>query len=98
MFEIVGFLYGLAKDLGEYLKWDEQVKLVDMSWPQKSGFEAEAEERGLQLRWSNPERLESRRLDGWDVVYEMDKQQRIRFRIENKSQQVLIAKPKEEVR
>ena len=81
MIEFAGLLYGLAKDLGTYLSWDEEEKLVDIHWPDASGFKADAEAKGYQLRWCRADRVESRKLEGYEVLYEVDKLKRIRRRL-----------------
>lgn len=73
MIEWIGLLYTFAKDLRDYVKWDEAVKTVDMDWLEKSGFRAALEANGIELRWSRPERLPTVQFDGWEVVYELDK-------------------------
>ena len=60
----MGLIYGFAKDLGKYLKWNEDSKLVDNDWLSKSGFKEKATESGYLLRWSLPKKIEARRLDG----------------------------------
>jgi len=53
----MGLIYGFAKDLGKYLKWNEDSKLVDNDWLSKSGFKEKATESGYLLRWSLPKKL-----------------------------------------
>ncbi len=38
MIEFLGLLYGVAKDIKDYIAWDEDVKLVDREWLETSGF------------------------------------------------------------
>jgi hypothetical protein len=81
MIEYLGFIYGAAKDIKDYLKWDEESKVVDREWLEKSGFGEEMESQGYKLYWSRPEKIESRKLDGYEIIFEVDKVKRIRKRI-----------------
>ena len=82
MIECFGLLYGVAKDIKDYLKWDEEAKIVDREWLEKSGFGKEMEGQGYKLYWSRPEKVETRMLEGYQVIFEIDKVKRIRSRIE----------------
>jgi len=86
MIEYLGFLYGVAKDIKEYLKWNEETKSVDREWLEKSGFGKEMGNRGYKLYWSRPEKIETRKLDGYEIIFEIDKLKRIRRRIERTSE------------
>lgn len=87
MIEFIGLLYDVAKDIKDYLAWDEEVKVVDREWLEKSGFGQTLRDNGYDLRWSKPEKLESRKLDGYELIYEIDKVKRIKRRIEWRSGQ-----------
>lgn len=93
MLEWLGFVYGIAKDLKDYLEYEEEDKLVDPSWPENSSFDEKWKQKGYQLRWSRPDKIESRRLEGWEVLYEVDKIKRVRRRIVLRDGMVLIGKP-----
>ena len=82
MIEFLGLFYEVAKGLSDYLVWDEDVKLVDREWLEKSGFGQLMRDKGYSLYWSKPERVESRKLDRYDLIYEIDKLKRVRRRIE----------------
>ena len=92
MLEFAGFAYELAKGLKDYLKWDEETKLVSPDWLENSGFKEEAEKNGFSLYWSNPDKVESRLLDGYEVMYELEKLKRVRRKLILKSGAVLIGK------
>jgi hypothetical protein len=81
MIEYLGFIYGVTKDIKDYLKGDEESKVVDREWLEKSGFGKEMENRGYKLYWSRPEKIESRKLDGYEIIVEVDKIKRVRKRI-----------------
>lgn len=82
MIEFLGLLYGVAKDINKYLSWKEETKFVDRTWLEKSGFGALMKEQGYKLYWSTPEKVETRKLDGYEFLYEFDEPKRIRRRIE----------------
>jgi hypothetical protein len=92
MFEYLGLLYALAKDLKKYLEWKEETKLVSSDWIEKSGFRREAENNGILLRWSRPDKVESRILDGYEVMYEIDRSKRVRRKLVLKDGLVLLGK------
>ena len=92
MIEWLGYIYGIAKDIKDYLQYVEEDKLVDFTWPVKSGFEKKWKQKGYQLRWSRPDKIESRRFDGWEVLYEVDQIKRVRHRLILKDGMVLIGK------
>ncbi len=55
---------GFAKDIKDYLSWSEEIKVVEFEWLNKSGFKSEAEKKGLELRRSKPEKVETRKIKG----------------------------------
>lgn len=68
MVEWLGLIYEVAKDIKNYLKWDEESKTVDREWLEKSGFGKEMENHGYKLYWLRPEKIESRKLDGYEII------------------------------
>lgn len=81
-------LYDVAKDIKTYLKWDEKSKLIDFDWLGKSGFVSDCEAQGIEVHVFNSERVESAKLDGWEILYELDKPNRIRFRLVLKGREI----------
>lgn len=98
MIEWLGLTYGIAKVVVGYIKksseWKEDEKLVDTSWPEKSGLTAEAAKNGLELRWSAPDIVESRKFDGWEEVYSLDENKRTKSKLVQKNGAVLIGRQK----
>jgi len=94
MIEFLGLLYGVAKDIKEYIEWDEKEKFVDFNWPDKSGFQEQANQEGIDMIWSKPDKVESRLLDGYEIMYEVDKIRRVRKKIVLKEGLVLLGKKK----
>ena len=81
MIEFVGLVYEFAKDLGKWLSWKEEDKVVDRAWLEKSGFQEHYKSQGYKLRWSTFEKVESHKLSGYEIIYEIDKTKRLRRRI-----------------
>lgn len=92
MIDLLGFLYDVAKDIKAYLEWDEEAKLVDFNWPEKSGLKAKAEADDMKIAWCRPDKIASRQLDGYEIVYEVDKIKRVRRKLVLKDGLVLIGK------
>ena len=70
----------------------EQGKVVTTAWWDASDLKKEYESRGLaSFRWSNVDRVPEREQQGYEVVYLDDAPANARYRIVNKSGQVLIA-------
>lgn len=92
MIELAGVLYDLVKDVAKYFEWKEEDKLVDMKWPEYSGFNAKVTESGRTLIWSRPDQVERRLHEGHEIAYEIDKIKRIRRRIVLRDGLVLMSK------
>lgn len=78
MIDLLGFIYDVAKDINEHYKWKDQEKLVDISWPEKSGLVAKAKENGMEVKWCRPDRVASLQIDGWSYIYEFNNESRVR--------------------
>lgn len=71
----------------------EKDKVVTSAWWEASDLRMQYLARGLKtFRWSDSERVAEREQKGYEVVYLVDTAANVRFRIVNKSGQVLIAK------
>ena len=81
MIGILGLFYELGKDLKKHFDWEVEDKLVDRQWLDKSGFKDSMGREGYVLRWSDNKKLESWRLSGYEIVFEIDKSKRVRRRI-----------------
>jgi hypothetical protein len=95
MIENLGLLYGFARDVKKFIEWEEEIKVVDRKWMEKSGFEVEMKSHGYKLRWSILEELETMKLGGYEIIFEIDEIKQIRRRIERsrgRNWQVLIGK------
>ena len=82
MIENIGMLYGFAKDVKKFIEWEEEIKVVDRKWMEKSGVEVEMKSHGYKLRWSILEELETMKLGGYEIIFEIDEIKQIRRRIE----------------
>lgn len=92
MIDLLGFLYEVGKDLKEHYEWEEEDKLVELPWVHKSGFDKASEANGYKLYWSLPERIESRKLDGYEVMFELDESARTRRRLVTRDGLILLGK------
>jgi hypothetical protein len=82
-----------AKDIKEHYQLkDADPRLVDFQWPEKSGFMKRAEADGYTIRWSQPDKVVSRELDGYEVMYEVDEKERTRRKLVLRDGLVLIGK------
>ena len=85
----------LAVDLFSRFKnsreWREEDKLADEAWLQLALQDGDLES-GPSYRWSNPEKVAVRLRGDYEMVYVFDEKERTKFRVVNKSGQVLIAK------
>ena len=73
-------------------KWYEKDKVVDTAWWESSELKKTADAQGVTVRWSNPDKVNGRKTDGYSTIYEEDKKNRIKYRFINKGGQVLIGR------
>jgi hypothetical protein len=71
----------------------QQDKMVTSAWWEASDLRKDYERRGFnQFRWSNADQVAEREQQGYEIVYLDDSNANIRYRIINRSGQVLMAK------
>lgn len=96
MIEYLGIAYAVGKDIYNFIKKTSTLqiedKLVNNQWLAESGFQENAETLGYILRWSKPDKIEERRLKGYDIFYEIDQKNSKAYRLIDKSASVLMAK------
>jgi hypothetical protein len=96
--EVFDFGKGLlktGKDIKEHFDVKEgEPKLVNFEWVSKSGFQAELEAKGYNIAFSRPEKVASRELDGYEVMYELKKDSKTRHKIVLNDGSVLIGRKK----
>jgi hypothetical protein len=99
MFEFLGAAYGPLKDAYKALKakadLPEKEKLVDFDWPVKSGFQEDAKKQGWDIGWTRPDKVASREIDGYQIMYEVDKKNSCVYRLVLRDGLVLIGKKSE---
>ncbi len=89
----VSLVYNLLKDAVRYLESKELApKLVDRAWLDLSGMGKKYEAKGVEVRWSAPEKLETRLLLGYEILYEIDELRRTRRRIVRRDGLTLVGK------
>ncbi len=89
----VSLVYNLLKDAVRYLELKELApKLVDRVWLDLSGMGKKYEAKGVEVRWCAPEKLETRLLLGYEILYEIDELRRTRRRIVRRDGLTLVGK------
>ncbi len=94
----MSFLYALFKDLKEHLSWTAEDRLVNMVFFKESGIAQELKDQGFIERWtlpSNVEQLKLKEFGGYDVVYQLDRPKKIRYRLVLEDGAVLMGKKSE---
>lgn len=77
----------------EKQKWTEKERVVNTNWWESSELKAQYEAKGCsEFGWTNPDRLAERVAEGKEVVFETDEENRTKYRLVNKSGQVLICR------
>ena len=89
----MSLVYSLLNDAVRYLELRElSPKLVDRVWLDLSGMGKKYEAKGVEVRWSAPEKLETRLLLGYEILYEIDERRRTRRRIVRRDGLTLVGK------
>jgi len=81
--EIGGAIYSFGKIAVDKLSpnYPEEDKIVNQKWLEISGKKEGFEKEGYSLRWSTLDRIEERKIKGWEVLYEVDQKAHINYRI-----------------
>lgn len=88
----LGLIYQIGKDIKERLKWKEEIKSVDSEYLGKSGLKAHLEKDGVKLRWSTFDKVPTRKLEGWGIIYEIDETNRTHYQLVRNNEVTLIGK------
>lgn len=102
----VAWILGIATVLGgiaaigyfrdkwrEKQQWTEKEKAVNSNWWESSELKKQYIAKGYtEFGWSNFDRLAERIAEGKEVVFEVDEENRIKYRLVNKSGQVLVGR------
>lgn len=72
--------------------WVYEDKQVNNNWFELSDLKKTLETEGFTFRWSNVDAIEERKQKGYKIIYEEDKQNKRKYRLVNKSGQVLIGR------
>jgi len=89
---VLNFLYQLGKDIIEASKFTEKEKLVDRNFLELSGFQKKIEQEGYVVRWTRPDLIETRLLQGYEIFYEVDKIKQIKTKLIRSDGNILMAK------
>lgn len=86
----VGFLRDKWR---EKQQWTEKEKEVNSAWWESSELKKLYEAKGYKdFGWSNSDRVAERVVEGKEIVHEVDQKNRIKYRLVNKSGQVLVCR------
>lgn len=105
MIEFAGLLYTLGKEVYGYLKDGKEILDVGENLLKagkdikehfdvkegdpKSGFQALLEANGYSIGFTRPDKLASRELDGYEVMYEIKKESKTKHKIVLRDDSVL---------
>jgi hypothetical protein len=74
-------------------RWTVEDKEVNSTWWESSDLKKQYEAKGYRdFAWSNADRVAERIAEGKEFVYELDTENRIKYRLVNKSGQVLLCR------
>ena len=92
--ELLGLLYGIAKDLKSYQTYEEKDKIIDQR--RLTQIEKAHEEKGdmIEFRISDPDKIEGIKQNGWDYYYEIDEDKKTKSLLKMKNGQIIIARQK----
>lgn len=94
--EIAKLIYGIAKDVYEYNSYKKDSKLIDNARLEQIKEKLRKDGIYMKFYWSDEEKIEARRQDGWDYYYEIDKENKTQWILRQKNGQILIAKKSKE--
>lgn len=93
VFDVAKGGYEAVKGIKDHFEVKEgEPKLIDFEWVRKSGFQTHAEAQGLQLGFTRPEKVASRELDGYEIMYEVDMATKTKRKLVLYDKSVLIGK------
>lgn len=72
--------------------WKIKEKGVNSKWWESSDLRRTLEPQGYTFRWSDRDRIEERKQNGYNLIYQEDEVNRTKYVLKNKSGQVLIGK------
>lgn len=74
--------YEAVKDIENHFEVKEgEPKLIDFEWVQKSGFQQRLEGEGYELGFVKRQRIASKELDGFKVMYEVERGNKIKRKL-----------------
>jgi len=86
-------IYPMLKDLFGYFKWKEQDKLVEFNSPLDADVMQQLKKDDCELAWVKPIKLEKSIKSGGVIYYQEDRKKRIRYRLVNSENEVLVKRP-----
>lgn len=89
---LVGTIINVRNFRDRY-KWKEAEKKVNSKWWESSDLKKDYETNGYnEFRWSRLASVEERKAKGYEIIYEEDKPNRIKYKLVDESGSVLIGK------
>ena len=73
-------------------QWQEVEKVVNSNWWESSELKKNLKAQGYKFRWSNADAVEQQRSIGYEIIYEEDNSNKKKYKLINRSGQVLIGK------
>lgn len=100
---LAGLVYTIGKDVWTYVqdqkdkdKYVEKDRLVENKYLEDSGLKAAWEKEGYQLRWTVPKKVETRKLQGYEILYGVDDKQKEIFSLKLMDGSILMGKKENE--
>jgi len=85
-------LYTVFKDVLKSFRYTEGEKKIDNKYLQQIKKKHEGNGEDFEFRWSNEDKIEARKPEEWKIYYEVDKANKIKFTLKNKSCQILVVR------
>ncbi len=103
---VIAWILGIATVLGglaalvyfgekwrQRTRWTDKDKEVNSAWWEASALKKDYEARGYRhFAWSNSDRVAERMAQGCELVHDVDKANRVKYRLINTSGQVLLCR------
>ena len=88
---VAAIVYFMEVSRKEKSQWVEKEKEVNSSWWESSDLKKQYDQEGYEhFRWSNSDLVAQRVTEGMEIIYEMDAEGRVKYKLVNESRQVLL--------
>ncbi len=91
---MLDLIYQIGKDVigiakGKY-EWKADIKNVNLEYIEKSGLKEKIKSDGYSFKWSLLNNVETLKLDGWEIIYEIDETTRTKYQLVVNNELTLI--------